>query len=86
MIHVGFGETVPSKSIHSPTTRVVFKGFQYPQGGSDADGKYLSYEFNEAYLKDQERPVRLVFNTNDVDGVRYHFEGAFTENNGKEPN
>jgi hypothetical protein len=49
--------------------RVVFKGLRYPQGGRDADGKYLSYEFNWAYLKDQERPVRLVFDTNDVDGV-----------------
>jgi hypothetical protein len=60
--------------------RVVFKGWRYPQGDTDSDGKYRSYEFKEAYLIDLgEEPVRLVFDTRELDGVGYHFEGVYLE-------
>ena len=61
--------------------RVVFKGWRYPQGGSDSDGKYLSYEFKEAYLIERKGgPVRLAFDTKAVNGVSYHFEGVYLQN------
>ena len=66
--------------------RVVFKGWRYPQGVSDSDGKYLSYEFNKAYLIEHKaEPVRLAFDTKAVDGVSYHFEGVYSEHRKDQP-
>lgn len=40
--------------------RVVFQGKNFSKGDSGADGKYLSYEFKEAYLVDSRgAPMRL---------------------------
>ena len=60
--------------------RVVFQGKNFPQGGSVADGKYLSYEFKDAHLIDLKgTPVRLEFITRTVEGVYYRFHGTYLE-------
>jgi hypothetical protein len=58
--------------------RVVFKGSAYPQGDSDSDGKYLTYEFAQAHLTDiKGKPIQLIFRTKQRDGVSYRFTGRY---------
>jgi len=60
--------------------RVVFQGIKFPKGDSVADGKYLSYEFKEAYLFDlRGMPVRLQFVTQTIAGVSFRFNGSYLE-------
>jgi hypothetical protein len=50
---------------------MVFKG-----KGSE----YLSYEYKTAFLIEKaNEPIRLIFDTEVVEGVHYHFEGVFLE-------
>lgn len=49
--------------------RVVFKG---------KASKYLSYEYKSASLIERaNEPIRLIFDTEVVEGVSYHFEGTY---------
>ena len=60
--------------------RIVFKGWRYPQGDSDFDGKYISYEFEEACLIDiWKKPIRLIFRTKKHDGTSYRFVGSYLD-------
>jgi len=60
--------------------RVVFKGPRYPDGDGMSDGRYTWYEFKDAYLVERtEEPVKLIFDTEVVNGVSYHFEGGYIE-------
>ena len=54
--------------------RVVFKG---------KVSKYLSYEYKSASLIEKANaPIRLIFDTEIVEGVSYHFAGTYLERRG----